>query len=111
MYSLVILVVAPCLDPCPQVYFSRCIPHQIPMYLEGVIHERSSILEGSFKFSIIVEVAISPGVFPTIIVLHGDLKGVSAYTFTPSAQGTSSLLYCLSLVFNNVIEAKSVKLA
>ncbi|MNX89093.1 hypothetical protein D3C86_1210930 [compost metagenome] len=92
-YSLVFFVVAPCFSPCPHVYFSKCMPHQIPMYFEGAIHEMSLILEGSFKLSINVEVTKSPGVFPTITVLQGVSKGACAYTFTPSAQGTSSLLY------------------
>src|SRR5690606_5811381 len=89
IYSLVFSVVAPCFLPLPQLYFSKCIPHQIPIYLEGLIQERSSIFEGSFKFNINVELTKSPGFFPITSVLHGVTKGVCAYTFTPSVHGTS----------------------
>src|SRR5690606_2835881 len=71
MYRFVFSVVAPCFSPCPHVYFSKCMPHQIPIYLEGSIQETSSILRGSLRFSIKVEVTKSPGRSPMIMVRQG----------------------------------------
>jgi hypothetical protein len=47
--------------------------HQIPTYFIGLIHEVSSILDGSFRLRIILNYN-SSGI--TIIVLQGDTHGV-----------------------------------
>ena len=91
MYFLVFSVVAPCFpeafgtsaklvafcEPAKsQVDFPTCISHQIPIYFIGLIHEVSSILDGSFRLRIILELTISLASSLTIIVLQGETQGV-----------------------------------
>ncbi len=83
-------VVAPCFGPELQVQIPRCMPHQIPTYLPGLIHEVSASRLGSLRLRIRWDVTRSPGVVAIWIVRHGETKGAFALTLAPSAHGTRS---------------------
>src|SRR5258708_16191295 len=75
MYLVVFSVVAPRPSvlsspglPGFQVYLARCIPHQMPMYFPGLIHDVSEMRLGGFRLSVVwgVSSTISP-LLPLII--------------------------------------------
>jgi hypothetical protein len=43
--------VAPCFGPEAQVFWPRCMPHQMPTYLNGFTHETSPSWFGSLRLS------------------------------------------------------------
>src|SRR5687767_8357168 len=87
-----------------------CIPHQMPRYLCGFIHETSDSTFSSFRFKIKYDVIRSPGFSAICNVRQGDVKLPSVFTRSPSAQGTRYVFKPLS-VGTNVIQAKSTSLA
>src|SRR5512133_307076 len=101
-------VVAPCLGPWDQVYLFWCIPHQIPIYLPGLIQDTSLITEGSFRFSMSVEVISSPCFSAIIIVLQGLYIGDRARTFSPVDQGVRSHFSMEVSLQNRFINASSI---
>src|SRR5258708_3030997 len=96
MYRRVFFVVAPRpselsspgLLGC-QVYCPRCIPHQMPTYLPGLIHEVSAMREGGLRLSAIAAVpsTMSDSLSLIITNLQGELAGAVAFTRTPSDHG------------------------
>ena len=62
-----------------------------------------SIKLGSFKFNVNVDITISLGLSPTIIVLQGLFKAPFAFTFTPSDQGIKTQLIFLEPIAVKVI--------
>ena len=72
-------VVAPCLGPSSQVIVLICIPHQIPMNFMGLIHDVSSILQGSLRFSMIREATICRKSSVQMTMRQGVEKGNSIY--------------------------------
>ena len=90
MYFFPLAFVAPCLNPSPHVHFPTIIPHQIPMYLEGLIHDTSPSLLGGLQFSVRCEAIKSRAVSVILIVRQGVLKGMARRTLSPLDHGAKS---------------------
>ena len=71
IYSVLLSLVAPCLRPSSQVHFPIIMPHQIPMYFEGLIHDASSTKLGSLQFSIKSDIIKPFASSEIIMVLQG----------------------------------------
>ena len=51
------------------------ISHQTPTYLQGLIHDVSAILQGSFRLSVRREARMPRASSETITVRHGVVQG------------------------------------
>src|ERR1035437_6276553 len=96
MYSRVFLVVAPRPSELPspgllglQVYLPRCIRHQMPTYLPGLIREVSAMREGGLRLSAVADVfsTISDSLSLIITNRQGETAGAERLTLTPSDHG------------------------
>ena len=98
IYFMPLSLVAPCLDPSSQVHFPMIIPHHMPIYLEGLIHDASSTKLGSLQLSIKSDIIKPFASSEIIIVRQGLWKGNRSLTLSPLLQGARSQInFWLSL--------------
>src|ERR1017187_9942928 len=79
---------SPALLGC-HVYLPKCIPHQMPTYLPGLIHDVSAMREGGFRLREVADVASTMSDSLSLIITsrQGEADGAEALTLTPSDHG------------------------
>ena len=73
------------------------MPHQMPIYFDGLIHDTSPNLLAGLQFNVRCEANKSAAVLAILMVRQGVIKGTTVRTLSPLDQGAKSQFKCVDL--------------